>query len=136
LCSVGCNAGNQASAVNQTPTTPTTPTVAVTTEIFTGQVDVAGKAFHPFTVALNGGAASVILSAAGPPATIFVGLGVGAYSATDNTCTLLQGGFLTTQAGATAQLAGTLTAGSYCVMVYDVGNQSAAITYSVTVNHY
>ena len=50
--------------------------------------------------------------------------------------TLLTNGSVITQAGATAQLAGTVNAGTYCVMVYDAGNQSAQVTYSVVVNHY
>jgi len=38
--------------------------------------------------------------------------------------------------GTTAQLSGTLsTGGSLCVEVFDIGNQTAAITYSVTVVH-
>jgi hypothetical protein len=41
-----------------------------------------------------------------------------------------------TPAGTSAQLTGTLDAGSYCVMVYDAGNQTAPVTYAVTVNHY
>jgi hypothetical protein len=90
--------------------------------------------YHPFTVTLSGGQVNVILTAAGPPATIYMGLGVGTYNGTG--CTLLTGGSVVAQAGATAQLAGILNAGSYCVMVYDAGNQTASITYSVTVNHY
>jgi hypothetical protein len=97
-------------------------------------VDVGGKDVHPFTVALSGGQINVILTAAGPPSTIFMGLGVGTYSS--GTCTLISNGSLVTQAGATAQLSGTVNAGSYCVMVYDAGNQTATITYAVTVNHY
>jgi len=53
-----------------------------------------------------------------------------------STCTLLSNGSLVTPAGATAQLSGTVDAGSYCVMVYDAGNQTAQITCAVTVNHY
>ncbi|MGE5245786.1 MAG: hypothetical protein ACM3SQ_16305 [Betaproteobacteria bacterium] len=39
------------------------------------------------------------------------------------------------QAGTTAQLSGPLDAGSYCVDVFDVGNQAAPVTYPVTVAH-
>ena len=89
---------------------------------------------NPFTVTLSGGQVNVNLTAAGPPSTIYMGVGVGTYSAP--TCTLLTNGSVVTQAGTTAQLSGTLNAGSYCVMVYDAGNQSAPVSYSVTVNHY
>ena len=77
---------------------------------------------------------NVILTAAGPPATIFMGLGIGTPSGT--TCTLLSGGSLATPAGSLAQLSGTAQAGTYCIAVYDVGNQTGDITYSVTVTHY
>ncbi len=135
LLAAACNASSQPSSVNTTTTTTTTPTATVTTETFTGQVEVSGRMIHPFTILLSGGQVNVTLTQAGPPATIYMGLGVGAY-ATDGSCTLFTNGYLVTQASSTAQLAGTLNAGSYCVMVYDVGNQTAAITYQVIVNHY
>lgn len=127
-----CASGGDSTSSSSSSTT--SPTTSVTTENFTGSVDVGGKDVHPFTVTLSGGQLNVILTAAGPPSTIFMGLGVGTNSG--GTCTLLSNGSLVTQAGATAQLSGTVNAGSYCVMVYDAGNQTAAITYAVTVNHY
>lgn len=126
-----CTSGSDSTSSTSSTTSPTT---AVTTESFTGTVDVGGKDVHAFTVALSGGQLNVILTAAGPPSTIYMGLGIGTYSG--DTCTLISNGYLVTQAGATAQLSGTVNAGSYCVMVYDAGNQTAQITYAVTVNHY
>ena len=37
---------------------------------------------------------------------------------------------------AVQQLSGTIAAGAYCVMVYDAGNQSGPINYTVVVQHY
>ena len=128
----GCG-GNSNNSTTTTPSTPT-PTAAVTTEGFSGTVSVGGNDIHPFTVATAGATLTVTLTAAGPPATIFMGLGVGTYDAP--TCTLLSNAYLTTQAGAAPQLSGTAGAGSYCVAVYDVGNQTAPITYAVTISHY
>ena len=125
--------GNSDNSATATPSAPT-PTTAASTESFTGTVSVAGNDFHPFTVATAGATLSVTLTAAGPPTTIFMGLGVGAYDA--GTCTLLSNAYLTTQAGAAPQLSGTAGAGSYCVVVYDVGNQTGPMTYAVTVSHY
>ena len=125
-----CGGNSNTSTTAATPT----PTTSASTESFSGTVSVAGNDFHPFTVATAGAALSVTLTAAGPPATIFVGLGLGAYDAP--TCTLLSNAYLTTQAGAAPQLSGTAGAGSYCVVVYDVGNQTGPITYAVTVSHY
>ena len=119
---------------NSTTATTPTPTTAASTESFSGTVSVAGNDFHPFTVGTAGATLSVTLTAAGPPSTIFVGLGLGAYDAP--TCTLFSNAFLTTQAGGAPQLSGTAGAGSYCVVVYDVGNQTGPITYAVTVSHY
>jgi hypothetical protein len=63
-------------------------------------------------------------------------MGIGVGTLVGGTCQLSSGGFTTTSAGATPQLNGTINAGQYCLMVYDVGNQSAPITYTVVVTHY
>jgi hypothetical protein len=131
LLATACNGTSESSV---STTTATAPTATITSETFSGTVDISGRAFHPFTVALSGSQVNVNLTAAGPPSTIYMGLGVGGL--TDGVCTLLTNGSVVTQAGATAQLAGTLNAGSYCVMVYDAGNQLAQVSYSVVVNHY
>jgi hypothetical protein len=122
------------SADTSSPTTPTGPTTNPTTENFTGTIQVGSFDVKPFTVALSGGQLNVILTAAGPPATIQMGLGIGSYAAP--TCTLFSNGSVVTPAGAIAQLTGTANAGSYCVQVSDVGNLSAPINYAVTVTHY
>jgi hypothetical protein len=62
-----------------------------------------------------------------------MGVGIGTPSAT--TCAVISGDSTIAPASATAQLTGTLAAGSYCVQVYDVGNQTAPVAYSVTVAH-
>jgi hypothetical protein len=127
-----------AACTSSTPTNnslglnPTTPTQS--TETFTGTVQVQQSDTHPFTVAAQG-TVSVTLTAAGPPATIFMGLGVGSWDATSSACTLFPTGTVQTQAGATPQLSGTVAAGAYCVQVFDIGNQASPITYAVTVTH-
>ena len=131
LSAAGCTGAAASSAASASVTAPTS---AVTTETFSGTVDVGANVYHPFTVALSGGQVNVILTAAGPPSTIYMGLGVGTYDGT--ACTPLTGGSVVAQAAATAQLSGFLNAGSYCVAVYDAGNQTAAIAYAVTVTHY
>ena len=120
------NASSLASTIAPTPT--------VVTEMFTGTVIVGGSDAHPFTVTVSGGQINVILTAAGPPPTIYMGLGVGTPSG--SSCTLLSGASTATPAGTIAQLTGTITAGSYCVQVFDIGNQTVDVTYSLTVIHY
>lgn len=115
---------------SNTPTTPTAPTT--TTNTFTGTVAVGGRAMHSFTVA-QPGQVSVTLTAASPPASVVLGLGIGLPG--DSTCGLLPGGSTTASAGSAAQLTGVLTPASFCVSVYDVGNQTAAVSYTVTVAH-
>jgi hypothetical protein len=112
----------------------TAPTTPIVTENFTGTVDPAGVSINQFTVTNSGFQVNVILTAAGPPTTIYEGLGVGSYS--NGTCTLLTNGSTLVQAGSTAQLSGTVNAGVYCVEVFDAGNQTAQINYAVTVTHY
>ena len=110
----------------------TSPTVTLTQETFTGTVEPGSSDSHGFTSAQSG-EIDITLTAAGPPATIFMGLGVGI--AGGSTCQPLNGGTVSTRAGTTPQLVGTAGAGSYCVVVYDIGNQTATVTYSVTVAH-
>jgi hypothetical protein len=114
------------------------PTGTVVTDTFMGTVPlpVAGVLqadVHNFTVAVAG-SISVTLTAAGPPPTITMGLGIG-NPAADGSCSFLSGGTTQTPAGSTAQLTGTLAAGTYCVAVGDVGNALQPISYTVTVAH-
>ena len=114
-----------------TSTLPTSTTLV--TESFSGTVAVGASDFHTFSVS-TGGAINVTLTAASPPPTIYMGIGVGTPSA--STCALLTNGSVAAPAGVSAQLSGTLSPGTYCVSVYDIGNQTTPVTYAVTVTHY
>ena len=111
------------------------PSATVTTETFTGTISPGTSKVHTFTVTAPG-TVSVTMTAAGPPSTITMGLGIGNPDANGN-CIFLSGG--TTQAIAsttTPQLTGTLTAsGAYCVAIGDIGNAAGPITYSISVSH-
>lgn len=123
LASAGCKGKDN-------PTTPTeTPPK---TDTFSGTVQVASRGSHNFTVE-NSGQVSVTLTAASPPATIVMGIGVGTPG--DNACSVLQGASVNTAAGSNAQLTGIVSPGTLCVTVFDVGNQTAPVTYTVTVVH-
>jgi len=126
LLVAACSQGTDTSAL-----APTTPTAVTQTETFTGTLAAQGTNVHAFTVAQNG-TLTVTLTAAGPPPTIFVGLGVGTPSGA--TCSLLV--TANAQAGTAAQLTGSVTnPGTFCLAVYDVGNLTTDVTYSVTVSH-
>ena len=115
---------------NSTLTAPTNPP-EISDPPVTGTVQVGASDFHTFSVSQTGDV-QVTLTAAGPPATITVGLGIGTPSAL--TCPLTFG--QTKVAASTAPLdVGTLAAGTYCVEIFDAGNQSGPITYSLTVTH-
>jgi hypothetical protein len=118
------------------PSSVTTTPATVTTETFTGTLQVGTQKVHTFTVTTPG-AISVTMTAAGPPPTITMGLGLGNPDASGN-CIFLSGA-VNTQAVAsttTPHLSGTLTAsGAYCVTIADIGNAAGPITYSIAVSH-
>jgi len=113
-------------------TTTTAPTTTTKTETFNGTVPVRSSDMHPFSVTASG-QVSVTLTAAGPPATIPMGVGIGTPA--DAACGIITGGSVTAVAGTNAQLTGVVSPGTLCVLVFDVGNQTSAITYTVTVSH-
>jgi len=131
LATAACADSSDTGAVATLPTAPSTP---ATVENFSGTVQVAGSDANPFTVTVSGSTINLTLTSAGPPATIFMGFGVGQYLGT--TCQLISGGFTVIQAGPTPQLSGNIASGAYCVMVYDAGNMTAPVTYTVVVSHY
>jgi hypothetical protein len=102
---------------------------------FSGTVQVGASDMHPFTVTAGSQPVLITLTGAGPPCSIFLGLGVGTPT-TDGLCTLLTNAAVVVQASSTAQLSGTISAGSYCVAVFDVGNQTGPVDYAVTVSHF
>jgi hypothetical protein len=128
LAGTACGDGGDSTPNFIQPTPP-----LITEPPISGTVPIGGTDSHNFTTVASG-TLSVTLTAAGPPATIFMGLGVGTPSG--STCTLLTGGSTVTPAGTTPQLSGTIAPGSYCVSVFDVGNQTGPITYALTVTHY
>jgi hypothetical protein len=126
---VGCTAADP--APNLTPVVVTPPSK---TEVFNGTVPVGQSMAFSFTVT-NVGDLSVTLTAAGPPPTIPMQLGVGQVQF-DGSCGLLANGVIQTPAGMTPQLGGTqVPAGSYCVSIADIGKATSPVTFSITVVH-
>ena len=139
MTAVACNNGGSST----TPTTSASPTL--TTEVFTGTVPppVNGalqSVFNNFTVGQGGGQISVTLTSAVETlpggnllTTVTMGLGVGTPSGT--ACAIINYGSTITQGGSAAQLAGSLSAGPYCVQVSDVTSQLGPVAYAVAVVH-
>ena len=108
---------------------------SLVTDSFSGHVEVGGLDLHPFTITIANQPVMVTLTSAGPPAGILMGLGVGSPAA-DGTCSVFSNAAIIVPAGTGPHLSGTIATGTYCVAVFDVGNQAAAIDYSVKVVHY
>jgi predicted small secreted protein len=133
LTAAACNS-DSGSGTDPGSLLASTPPVPLVTEPFTGTVQPGSSDAHTFTVTSDNFQIAITMTAVGPPATIQEGLGVGQM--VGGTCQLLSGASGVYPASTTAQLAGTIGAGTYCVMVYDAGNQTGPVTYAVTVQHY
>jgi len=99
------------------------------TETFSGTLTARAAMWHTFTVAASG-TVDVTLSGLAPVQTTAVGMGIG--TTPTNGCQV--------QAWNNSSTAGTMITapinpGTFCVMVYDVGNVTDALTYNLTVVH-
>ena len=122
---------------DDSPTTPTTtadpPAAVAVTETFEETVPVGGSTFYSFTVPLNGTVEIRLASVggAGVPATVWLGVGIGAPSGTDCTTTTV----VNTAAGETPQITGTYSPGVYCAKVADIGNLLSPARFTVLIGH-
>src|SRR4051812_19676994 len=133
VCAAGCNSSDS-SGTSAADLLAATPPVPLVTDNFSGTVNQGSNDSHTFTVTSSNFQIALTMTSAGPPATIQEGFGVGQIVA--GSCQLLSGAYGVYPASTTPQLSGTITAGTYCVMVYDAGNQTGPITYTVVVQHY
>jgi hypothetical protein len=121
--------GNDSSAT--TPTTPAGPS----TEVFSGTLDVQGSSFYSFTTATSGQVsitlASLVATQPGPALNSVMGLAVGSPLGTD--CNVTSS--VTATPGLTAQLVSTLSPATYCARVYDIGNLTASVNFTVRIVH-
>jgi hypothetical protein len=119
---------------NNTPTTPTTPALP-SAEVFSGTLTAQGSSFYSFTVAATGNVsitlASLVPKAPGPAVSTVMGLGVGTPSGTD--CEVTNS--VTTAPGLTAQLVNSLTPATYCAKIYDLGELTAPVDFTVRIVH-
>ena len=106
-----------------------TPVPASITDMFTGSLSVAGTSAQPFTVNETGHL-TVTLNSVTPSAA--VGVGIGTPSA--GGCALVSRQSPVT-AGSTTVFSGIALKGNLCVSVYDIGNLTDTVTYTLTVFH-
>jgi hypothetical protein len=119
---------------DDTTTTPTTPT-GPSAEIFSGPLDVQGSSFYSFTTTASGTVsitlASLVATLPGPALSTVLGLGVGAPLGTD--CNVTNS--VNAAPGLTAQLTTTLSPATYCARIYDIGNLTASVNFTVRIVH-
>jgi hypothetical protein len=129
---VAAGLGAAACSKDTTSGTVSAPSTVRTTDTFSGTVPIGGTVFHSFPVSKTG-SSDATLTAASPPPTIVMGLAIGTPG--DAGCTPLAGASSNVVAGSTPQVTGVTTAGTLCVQIRDVGQQTAPVTYTVTVTH-
>lgn len=121
-------------------------TATLVNDVFTGTVGipvngVMQSAVHPFTITTGNTPILVTLTSAVETfadgtvlPTVTMVLSIGNYA--NSTCTPISGATVNAQGSASAQLGGTIGAGSFCVQVADITNQLGPVQYAVTVQHY
>lgn len=110
-------------------TTTATPTTVIDT--FNGTLQALGSVQFPFTVN-TAGTVSATLATLNPQSTITVGFGLGQPSA--GVCNLISGAY-SESAKVGQPLSGTINAGSYCVVLYDIGNVVGSDDFTITISH-
>jgi hypothetical protein len=130
LIAFSCAAALAAAACSD-PVPPAAPSVAppTITETFSGTLPVAGSSLQNVTVN-QVSKMTVKLTSVTPDAA--VGIGVGTPSS--GTCVLLDSRS-PVSAGSTVLLSGTALAGNLCVSLFDVGNLTENVTYTIEVSH-
>jgi hypothetical protein len=111
---------------DEAPTTPVTRNVQEVT--WTTSLATDGSTSRSFKTTRNGTVSVTLQSLAGS-ATLRAGLGVGIPLADGSGCVLSRS--VETTAGATAQLELSVDAGSYCVQVYDLGELTQPVGFTL-----
>lgn len=116
----------------ETPTSATATATSPVSVTYSTTFAPLGGAARLFK-ASQAGAVSVTLVAAGPPATVALGLGVGIPRVDGGGCMLAHS--LITAAGPAAQISTAVDAGDYCVRVFDPGTLTETVNVTITLTH-
>lgn len=116
------------------PTSPTT-TPETTVEIYTGQLSPAGSGFYSYQVGQSGTATLTFASLTNPTTgrainsilTIGVGVPAGEDCAVSNS--------IDARPGLAPQLTSSVSAGIYCVRLWDPGTLTARVNFAVRIQH-
>jgi hypothetical protein len=118
---------------SSTPTSSTPPvTYPQLTETYTGTISIGEtKPFH-FAIT-NPGSLDAAITALGPVSTLSMGLSLGGWDPTAETCSKI----IVLEVRLNQPITGTpQSAGEYCVSIYDSGNLQGPTDFTVTVLHY
>jgi len=130
VCSAAaCNNSSDSS------TTPTSPTIPLTSQTFTGTIAVGGASSNTNFVVAQNGEVDITITSMGPPSNIIMGIAIGIPSTTDTSCVAPVSATDPHVQASTTPLVGSLTAGTYCVRLYDLGFMSAPVNYTISVAH-
>lgn len=114
---------------SDTPTNPTPP-VAVT-QTFEDSLNPNGGRTHQFNADRAGDVIASLTSLA-PDPEVVVGLGIGTWNGVS--CSII---IANDNAKLNVSIIGSATGtGAFCVRLYDVGNLTRSIDYTVTVQHF
>jgi hypothetical protein len=110
---------------------PTTPDPVITTETFTGTLNINGGQTHQFFTSATG-TVTATLTSLGDEAPSKVGFSMGTLAG--STCTIH---LRNDSAVVTSVLTGTVSTlqGALCVSVYDTGALTKSVDYTFTVSH-
>jgi hypothetical protein len=118
---------------NSSTTAPTA--TGPSTEIFGGTLPVNGSSFFSFTVGTTGSVsitlASLTATTPGPALSNVMGLGVGQPLGTD--CNVTNS--VPAAPALTPQLVNSLTPAIYCTRIYDLGNLTAPVNFTIRIVH-
>src|SRR6266581_3680434 len=123
--SLSISCGKDAATTTSPTTTPSSPT----TTTFASRLTVNGAVSRSF-IATQAGTVIVMLTNAGGPFTL-VGLGLGVPTSGIARCALNTA--ISTTPGSTPQISAAVDSGQYCVTIYDLGNLTETIDFSLTV---
>lgn len=118
-------------ACNNTPTvtTPTTTAPVYVTDTFAGTLTRNGATTFPFSVSSQGAVTATLTSVS--EASLTIGMSLGSWNGT--VCNIL---LANDQARQGVTMLGTASGiGTLCLRVYDIGQVTTPVDYTVTVSH-
>jgi len=126
-------AASAAGCSNDTTTTPTTSTPATIQDTFSGTLNQNGSGTFQFTTLQSGQVTAVLstLTTTDGSASPNVGLTLGTWNGNACASVITKDG-----ANQSSSIVGSVSAaGTLCVRIYDVGNVTAPLDYTINVNH-